>query len=159
MIRKATPDDFAEMAIYMQYVQLHALEGLLPARTTPEEHMLSLSRSADCAFAFEHDGVLVAIAGFQTVHPGVASTFYYSTEHAPHCFKDIHRFFLGMLGRLKMHGYHRVHALGLASDRIGRKWKEKYLGAEIEAILAKYGSNGEDYILHRLILDAPESIL
>jgi hypothetical protein len=62
---------------------------------------------------------------------------------------DMTRYFWDTLfPRLQRAGVHRVHSLGPADDPGGRRWKEKCLGAKLEAILAGYGKDQEDFVLH-----------
>ena len=152
MIRATTPAD-------VEYIH----ERMKPLQ---RRSLLGTSYSLDCRDAIprtgvtiERDGRPVAIAGAVITHPGVASTFFYSTDEMGRCIVEITRYFLDLFREMAAMGVHRVHALSLAEDYAGRKWKEQCLGAEVEAVLHKYGRNGEDYILHRLILEPPGDIL
>ncbi len=115
--------------------------------------LLRLAETKKTAMAFERNGELVAIAGSVPVHPGVESTFMYSTDAFPKVILEVTHSFKVLFDVLKTRdGVHRVHSLGPADDPGGRRWKEKCLGARLEATLEKFGKNGEDFVLHTVML-------
>ncbi len=141
------------MAGGMRDIQRRALLALT-AETSTIPTLRRLSESKPLGAAFEWRGALVAIAGAVEVHPGVASTFMYATDDFRKVVLEVSRFFKKTLFPLLKvpFGFHRVHSLGPANDPGGIRWKEDILGAWPEAHLEKFGKNGEDFVLHTLML-------
>ena len=152
MMRLIRSTDWLEMAGGMREIQRNALLALT-ADATPLPTLQRLSQMKMTGMAFERDGELVAIAGSIPVHPGVESTFLYATDDFPKVILEVTHFFKTLFGVLKtFEGVHRVHSLGPANDPGGIAWKERLLGAWPEAHLEKYGKNGEDFVLHTVML-------
>ena len=151
MMRPLRGSDFLEMAGGMREIQRRALLALTDD-TSPVRSLQHLSDSNPIGAAFERDGELIAIAGAVIVHPGVASTFMYATEDFRKVVLEITHWFKRLFGALRILGVHRVQSLGPANDPGGRRWKEDILGAWPESHLEKYGKNGEDFVLHTVML-------
>lgn len=151
MRRPLHPVDFEEIAHTMCGIQKKALLALT-FDETPEPTLLRLREMHPFGIAFERDGDLVAIAGAVITHPGVASTFLYSSDLSKIVLEVSHYFRSTLFPLLKRKGCHRVHSMGPANDPAGRRWKEDVLGAWPEAHLEKYGKNGEDFVLHAVML-------
>lgn len=151
MMRRIRPSDWVEMAGGMSAIQRDALLATT-ADDSPVPTMVRLGASDPLGVAFERDGELVALAGAVIVHPGVASTFMYATDLS-RVILALSTYFRDLLFPYLRHiGVHRVHSLGPAHDPGGIRWKEDILGAWPEAHLEKFGKNGEDYVLHTVML-------
>ena len=150
-MRPIRSTDWLEMAGGMREIQRNALLALT-ADTTPLPTLQRLAASDPIGAAFERNGELVAIAGAVIVHPGVASTFLYATEDFRKVVLEVTHWFKRLFSALRIMGVHRVHSLGPANDPAGRRWKEDILGAWPECHLEKYGKNGEDFVLHTVML-------
>jgi hypothetical protein len=152
MMRQIRGSDWLEMAGGMRQIQRQALLALTDD-ATPVRSLLRISDS-DLLWprAFERGGELIALAGAAKVHPGVASTFMYSTDAFHRVVLEVTRHFKELFEYLREMDYHRIHSLGPANDPGGRRWKEDILGAWPEAHLEKFGKNGEDFILHSIML-------
>lgn len=119
---------------------------------TPEPSLLRLRAMNPFGIAFERDGDLVAIAGAAITHPGVASTFLYSSDLGKVVLEVSRYFLISLFPMLRQKGCHRIQSLGPANDPEGRRWKEDILKAWPEAHLEKFGKDGEDFVLHTVML-------
>lgn len=125
----------------------------LTSDDTPTAALVRLGATSPIGAAFERDGELIAVAGAVIAHPGVASTFRYATEDFRRVILEVTHYFKDTLfPALKALGVHRVHSLGPANDPGGHRWQQKSLGARPEAHLEKFGKNGEDFVLHSIML-------
>ena len=150
-MRPIRSTDWLEMAGGMREIQRNALLALT-AENSPLPTLQRLADSNPIGAAFERNGELVAIVGAVIIHPGVASTFMYATEDFRKVVLEITHWFKRLFGALRILGVHRVQSLGPANDPGGRRWKEDILGAWPESHLEKYGKNGEDFVLHTVML-------
>ena len=91
----------------------------------------------------------IAAAGAVLTHPGNATTFLYATDRWPEVVIETTRFFRKTLfPALQAAGVRRVQSLSMAGDDRTNRWKERLFGGTQEAILSKYGKNGEDFVLY-----------
>jgi hypothetical protein len=152
MIRQMTRLDLVALSTCMRGVQKKALLGLT-AEDTSLPTLMRLWDMQPIGVAFERDGKLECVGGALPVHPGVASTFMYSTEDFKKVVLEVTRFFKRQLiPTLSKMGIHRVHALGRVDDLAGIAWKEQNLGMWPEAYFTRYGRDRGDYVLHTLQL-------
>lgn len=151
MRRPLHPVDFEEIAHTMCDIQKQALLAVT-FDETPEPSLLRLRSMNPFGTAFEREDGLAAIAGAAITHPGVASTFLYSSDLGKVILEVTHYFRSTLFPLLKRKGCHRVHSMGPANDPEGLRWKEDLLGAKPEAVLQGYGKGGEDFVLHRILL-------
>ena len=97
---------------------------------------------------WERDGVPVSVQGVQCLRPGVWQVFAYGTDVWPHVVLDMtrhsRRFIMPALLRV---GFHRAECRALLDHVDSRKWIVS-LGAHEEAILKRYGRDGEDFVLY-----------
>ena len=150
-MRPIRSTDWLEMAGGMREIQRNALLALT-ADTTPLPTLQRLAASGPIGAAFERNGELVALVGAVIVHPGVASTFLYATEDFRKVVLEVTHWFKRLFSALRIMGVHRVQSLGPANDPAGRRWKEDILCAWPECHLEKFGKNGEDFVLHTVML-------
>jgi hypothetical protein len=94
-------------------------------------------------------GEPAAVVGATRLWPGVFSAWMFSTPRV-----DIINFSLtqfiktAMIPGVAALGAHRCEALSMASHTVAHRWLE-YLGAEREAVLRRYGRNGQDFFVYR----------
>jgi hypothetical protein len=95
----------------------------------------------------------VVAVGAAITHPNVASTFLYGVKGWESKARIATTRFLrkALVPSLCAAGVKRITVLAPAGDPTGERWK-RYLGAQHEATLRKYGKNGEDFCLYTLFL-------
>jgi hypothetical protein len=95
------------------------------------------------------DGALpVAVFGASAVHPGVWQAWAFSTDEFPRVVRSLTKAFRrDMLPALKHIGAHRIEVRSLAGSDVVDRWL-RWLGAERECTLRRYGRNGEDFHLY-----------
>lgn len=150
-MRPIRSTDWLEMAGGMRDIQRKALLALTDD-PSPVRSLQRISDSNPIGVAFERHGGLIAIAGAVIIHRGVASTFMYATDDFRKVVLEVSHYFRDLFELLRHFGIHRVQSLGPANDPGGRRWKEDVLGAWPEATLEKFGKNGEDFVLHTVML-------
>ena len=97
--------------------------------------------------ALSHDGTPVAAFGAVEMWPGVWSVWLFATDDWPavaaKVTRHLRRQFIPFI--LSKHA-HRAECMAIADRPVVHRWL-KYLGAQPEAVLRKYGKNQEDFIL------------
>lgn len=95
------------------------------------------------------DGSVGCIVGLNRLWPGVASAWSITTRHLgafPVAYTRAARRLLE--AAMSEHGLHRVEITVHAGFPAGQRWA-RALGFEVESTLAKYGSDGSDFIMYR----------
>lgn len=94
-------------------------------------------------------GARPAVAiGAVLIHPGVASSFLYATDDLPKVAVELVRFARNaLMPSLQRAGIHRVHALAPTDEPTNDKF-HRLFGGKKEAVLRRYGKNGEDFTLY-----------
>lgn len=150
MLKIVTWPDIQRVAASMRDIQRKAALALCGSDDIMEAIMPLATSPTIGATVWKGDEPIVAI-GVVLVHPGVGSTFMYSTDRWREVLIETTRFFKrGLVPGLVRAGIHRIQALGLAGDPQTDRWKV-LLGATHSAELRSYGKNGEDYVLHSMV--------
>lgn len=95
------------------------------------------------------DGVPVACVGAAPWWPGVYQVGMFATAAWPSVALAVTRHVKReWIPGIRKAGVRRAHAFSLASHREGQRWIE-LLGGVLEGRLARFGVNGEDFMLYR----------
>ncbi len=95
------------------------------------------------------DGTPVAIGGGYEKHPGVAFIFLVATDDLPKLRVPIAKWARRVIPfAFKKMPIHRFETTSFAGRRDAHRWL-RFLGAEREAVLSRYGRNGEDFYVYR----------
>ena len=115
----------------------------------PLEAIQKLSLCAYVGATVWREDTPIVAAGAALTHPGVACTFMWATDRWPEVVLKTTRFFRRTLfPALQAAGVHRVQSLSMAGDDRTDAWKRRLFGGTQEAVLSKYGKNGEDFVLY-----------
>jgi hypothetical protein len=95
-------------------------------------------------------GTPIAVIGVVFPHPGVASTIFFATDQFRHVALATTRFIRRTLFPILLNtGIHRLQVCSMVQpgDHSAHRWIWSF-GARPEAVLQKYGRNGEDFALY-----------
>lgn len=95
-------------------------------------------------------GTPIAVIGVVFPHPGVASTIFFATDQFRHVALATTRFIRRTLFPILVNtGIHRLQVCTMTGTPDSGRWIWSF-GARPEAVLQKYGKNGEDFTLYTL---------
>lgn len=96
--------------------------------------------------AYHKDHPVCAIGGIPT-HPGVWSVWMFATPEFDKIKVSLTKFAVRQLKPVLMDVAHRVECRSMEGHQDAQKWLE-FLGMSQEAVIPKYGRNGETFFLY-----------
>ena len=127
---------------FREFAPLWAID----TREQMADHLTERFGSRGCIRVDADDGAVVAIGDVVETRPNVVSLLFFATDRFPEVARPATRFIVRrLLPELRALGVHRIEAIAAADNKEAHRWIQT-MGLSQEAVLRKFGRNGEDYI-------------